>query len=77
MWDDSVAPETAIDFDAPHVSTNDAVLSLMLAFGFFGAIYGFVTISDPVSRNPVATRSSVINHSSYRKHMGLDETLEE
>lgn len=77
MWDDSVAPETAIDFDAPHVSNKDALLSFMAAFGFFGIIYSLVALSDPVARNPVAVRASVIDHAEFRAHMGVGTEKEE
>ena len=73
MWDDSVAPETCIDFDAPHVSTNVALLSFMAAFGFFGVIFALVAISDPVKNRPVAPRSAVISLESFQYSIGLSD----
>lgn len=66
-----MAPETCIDFDAPHVSTNVALLSFLTAFGFFGVIFALVTLSDPVKNNPVAPRSAVISLESFQYSIGL------
>ena len=60
VWDDSVAPETCIDFDAPHVSSQEVIGAFLAAVTFFLGLYTFVSWSDPVAANPVATRSSVI-----------------
>mmetsp|Transcript_7495 Transcript_7495/g.9767 ORF Transcript_7495/g.9767 Transcript_7495/m.9767 type:complete len:136 (-) Transcript_7495:124-531(-) len=35
VWDDGVAPELALDFDMPNVSTMEAVGTLGAAFGMF------------------------------------------
>ncbi len=60
IWDDSVAPETCIDIDAPHVSTQEVVGVFLAAIGFFVGLYTLVSLSDPVGANPVATRHHVI-----------------
>ena len=75
VWDDTVAPETCIDFDAPHVSTKDVLLSFFAAFGFFGAVLTLVTLSDPVGSNPVARRSAVISQESFDFSMGRKNAL--
>ena len=63
VWDDSVAPETAIDFDAPHVSTNEAMLMFLLGFGAFYGFYKLVASTSPVDKNPVAIRDYALpNH---------------
>ena len=36
IWDDSVAPETALDLDAPHVDTKEVLAMFFGAFIFFG-----------------------------------------
>ena len=66
-----MAPETCIDFDAPHVSTNVALLSFLAAFGFFGVIFSLVTLSDPIKNNPVAPRSAVVSMESFQYSIGL------
>lgn len=77
VWDDTVAPETCIDLDAPHVSTQEVLAMFFGAFAFFGSLYGLVYLSDPVSSNPVATRANVIPHSLLRKELGLPVKEEE
>lgn len=71
VWDDSVAPETAIDFDAPHVSTKQVVLSFLAAMGFFVGIYQFVKWTDPVASSPVAPRSAVLDNAEFLYLMGM------
>ena len=41
VWDDGVAPELALDFDAPHISTQEALISLAICFsGIFCLFQG-------------------------------------
>lgn len=56
MWDDGVAPETCIDFDAPHVSSYSALLWLAGGLGFFGGLGYMVSLTDPVGKNPALPR---------------------
>ena len=56
MWDDGVAPETCIDFDAPHVSSAKALMWLMGGLGFFGGLGFLVSRTDPAGRNPAVPR---------------------
>merc|ERR1712146_874319 len=60
VWDDSVAPETCIDFDAPHISTSEMLWSIASVAAMFGALYTYVVLSDPEGSNPVAKRETVI-----------------
>ena len=60
VWDDSVAPETCIDFDAPHVSVTEALSGIALIATFFATVFYSIKASDPAARNPVATRSAVL-----------------
>lgn len=76
VWDDSVAPETCVDFDAQHVSSDKVFRSFLTAFGCIFLLYGIISISDPSSSNPVAPRSSVINHAAFRSHMGIASSNE-
>ena len=77
MWDDSVAPETTIDFDAPHVSTSTVVLSFLSAIGFFAGVMAFVVWSDPVASNPAATRAAVISQESFMFSTGRGGSVDE
>ena len=72
VWDDTVAPETAIDFDAPHVSTAEVLKMFFGAFACFAGLYGLVALSDPVGSNPVALRSSVIPESTMQQILGAE-----
>lgn len=41
IWNDGVAPEAALDFDAPHVSKAAGLAWWLGGFGFFAAVYAF------------------------------------
>jgi len=71
VWDDTVAPETCIDFDAPHVETSEVLLAFFGAFAFFGGLYGLVALSDPVGSNPVAVRATVIPEATLLRIRGI------
>ena len=71
VWDDTVAPETCIDFDAPHVDTNEMFGMMLAGFGFFGTLYLLVSLSDPEGSNPVAPRATVIPHNLMRGALGI------
>ena len=61
MWDDGVAPETIMDFDAPHVSTGKALRHLGIAFSGFVALMGIVWLYDPKSLRPAVGARSIRN----------------
>ena len=71
VWDDSVAPETCIDIDAPHVSTQEVIGAVLAAFTFFFGLYTVVSLSDPVGSNPVATRHHVIPPNTLNLSLAL------
>ena len=73
VWDDSVAPETCIDFEAPHVDTSDVLKGMLGGALFFAGLFGYVVWSDPEGSNPVATRSSVIPFDGLRRENGFEE----
>jgi hypothetical protein len=70
VWDDNVAPETCLDFDAPHVSTQEVLTTFVAAFGFFFGLYTLISLTDPVGSNPVAPRSSVIPFDGLKRELG-------
>jgi len=49
VWDDGVAPETAIDFDAPHVNKWKSLGMWLGGFAFFATLGGVITVIDPPS----------------------------
>jgi hypothetical protein len=72
VWDDSVAPETCIDFDAPHVSTKEVLISFFTAFGTIALLFQLIKYLDPEGNSPVVPRSAVISKEIYFKSLGLD-----
>jgi len=58
VWNDGVAPETLIDFDAPHIPKYTALKHLGFALGALATLMGVVTVYDPNSlRQAVRTLS--------------------
>ena len=41
IWNDGVAPETALDFDAPHISAWQGLAMWLGGFAFFSGVFGF------------------------------------
>ena len=57
VWHDGVAPELALDFDAPEVSTMKAVLMWLTGLSCFGLLYAFhYFIWDAEGRRPAKKR---------------------
>jgi hypothetical protein len=53
LWNDPVAPEITIDFDAPHLSPLQALGMFSLAFGSLLSTLAFmVFVVDPPSKKP-------------------------
>jgi hypothetical protein len=46
VWNDGVAPETAIDFDVPHWSAVKGAMLWLGGFGFFASIYAFAASTN-------------------------------
>ncbi|GMH65278.1 hypothetical protein TrRE_jg7597 [Triparma retinervis] len=57
VWDDGVAPELTIDFDAQHISSRKGLAMFAGGFLFFLSLFGLVAISDPASKNPALNRT--------------------
>jgi hypothetical protein len=77
VWDDTVAPETCVDLDAPHVSSSDVLKHFFLGFSGFVLLYTFLKMSEPEKRSPVASRASVVNMDAHLADVGLGEYTEE
>ena len=56
IWDDGVAPEVTLDFDAQHISSGEAAAMWLGGFGCFALLYQVVKFSDPESKNPAVNR---------------------
>ncbi|KAL7567146.1 hypothetical protein ACA910_009472 [Epithemia clementina (nom. ined.)] len=59
VWDDGVAPELALDFDAPHISTREAVLTLLSAFGVFWLFFQAIKVAH---RNLLLGENPALGH---------------
>jgi hypothetical protein len=60
LWDDGVAPELALDFDAPNVSTKEALYTFLGTFSAFGVLFlgiSFVT-SGAKDANPALSHAT-------------------
>jgi hypothetical protein len=57
LWDDPVAPEMALDFDAPEISKWKGLAMWLAGLGFF-AVVGLVVkvVLDPPSKKPTVKR---------------------
>ena len=44
IWDDGVAPEVALDFDAPYISRALGLKMFLGGFAFFASIYAFASV---------------------------------
>jgi len=78
VWDDGVAPEAAIDFDAPHISGKEVLLSFLAGLSGIAGVYGLVYLSDPESKSPAVPRSAVLSKQGILVDLGLAEfTTEE
>nr|CCA20794.1 conserved hypothetical protein [Albugo laibachii Nc14] len=49
VWNDGVAPETFIDFEAAHIGKYQALRHLLLAFSGLAGVMGIVALYDPSS----------------------------
>lgn len=57
VWNDGVAPEAALDFDAPFVSKTTGLLWWLSGFGFFAAVYAFAKVTAHPDNKESAPRS--------------------
>lgn len=65
VWDDGVAPETCLDFDAPHMSTSTAFAWWAGGLLFFASAFGLVSLSDPESRRVAVPRSVTLPPTAF------------
>ena len=71
VWDDTVAPETCIDFDYPQADSSEVLQGWLWLGAFFAVLSGYVYWTDPVNSNPVALRSTVLPYDGLKYELGL------
>ena len=58
VWDDGVAPELALDFDAPHISSREGLLSWLAGLSSFAVIYQVVKFFMKDVENPALSHAT-------------------
>lgn len=70
VWDDGVAPELALDFDAPHISSQEGLATW--AGGLFGFFVLYQTISlitnGAKDDNPALPHASDVVDVNHAEH---------
>ena len=56
IWDDGVAPEMAVDIDAPHISKGAGLAAWLGGFAFFFSVFLFARAMDHPARKPTVRR---------------------
>ena len=72
LWDDGVAPELALDFDAPHISSREGLYSWLGGLGMFAVLYQVIKFwtNGAVDDNPALAHSTDVvdkDHADYSK----------
>mmetsp|Transcript_82991 Transcript_82991/g.234410 ORF Transcript_82991/g.234410 Transcript_82991/m.234410 type:complete len:156 (+) Transcript_82991:59-526(+) len=73
IWDDGVAAETTLDFDAPHISKWEGLAWWFGGFGFFFGVYTFATVTDaivPSFQNKAAARGPTLPFGGLYTELG-------
>jgi hypothetical protein len=60
VWDDGVAPELTIDFDAQHISSAEGLAWWLGGIFFFVGFYQLIAWTDPEGKNPAVNREVCI-----------------
>ena len=55
MWNDGVAPETAIDFDAPNFSPLQGLLMWFGGLGFFYSVFQLAVLTNHPENKPTVS----------------------
>lgn len=77
LWDDGVAPELCIDFDAQWINRQTGLLMWLGGFAFFGALATCVSITDPAGKKRTTTRELPFNNLAVELGMPAVEGGEE
>ena len=65
LWDDGVAPELALDFDAPHISTREALYTWAGGFSMFFLLFQAIKASSSEDDNPALDHSTDVVVPNY------------
>lgn len=68
IWNDGVAPETALDFDAPHVSKTAGLLWWLGGFAFFYSVWRFAKATGHPAKKPSVSGGLEEGHCAELKH---------
>ena len=58
LWDDGVAPELALDFDAPNISSQRALWTTLSVLTGFATFYQILKATTPTEGNPALNHST-------------------
>mmetsp|Transcript_10471 Transcript_10471/g.24337 ORF Transcript_10471/g.24337 Transcript_10471/m.24337 type:complete len:145 (+) Transcript_10471:44-478(+) len=58
IWDDGVAAETALDFDAQHISKIEGLKMFLGGFAFFFTLFVGASLTDPEGQRQAVPRCS-------------------
>jgi hypothetical protein len=64
VWDDGVAPELALDFDAPNISSREALWTMIGVFSIFVFYYN-VVIRAMLPSNPALEHATDVRAPDY------------
>ena len=72
LWDDGVAAELALDFDAPHISSREGLYSWLAGLSGFALLFQTIKFftNGAVDDNPALAHSTDVldkDHSDYSK----------
>jgi len=70
LWDDGVAPELALDFDAPHISSREGLYSWLAALSGFAFLYQGIKwwTNGAVDDNPALSHATDVVVKDYADH---------
>ena len=72
LWDDGVAPELALDFDAPHISSREGLYSWLAGLSGFAVLFQAIKLwtNGAVDDNPALSHATDVvdkDHSDFSK----------
>lgn len=71
LWDDGVAPELALDFDSPNVSTREAFYTWLGGLGAFAGLYGVCSMASSGDDNPAYAHAKDVVVPDYADHQAV------
>lgn len=70
LWDDGVAPELALDFDAPHISSTEGLYSWLAGLSGFAVLYNVIKwwTKGALDDNPALHHATDIVDKDHANH---------